>query len=214
LTIRNLGNNIQVVDKTPAPSLLPILRSQQQGELLALVLGDPDLELSVSDLAGRTGIPYASVHREIERAEAVGLVASRRVGRTRLIRADPSSPYYAGLSDVLTRAFGVPTLLSDALRGVAGLDRALLFGSWAARFSGEPGDRPVADIDLLVLGEPDRDALYAATAAAERRLGRPVQVTVRDERWLERGSGSFHDTVVGRPLVEIPLPAAGDRSQR
>jgi hypothetical protein len=35
------------VDRTPAPSLLPILRSQQQAEILTLLLGDPDLELSL-----------------------------------------------------------------------------------------------------------------------------------------------------------------------
>jgi hypothetical protein len=37
------------VDKQPAPSLLPIPRSQQQGEILAPRLGDPDLELSLTE---------------------------------------------------------------------------------------------------------------------------------------------------------------------
>jgi hypothetical protein len=78
------------------PSLLPILRSQQQAELLALLLGDPELELSVTDLAERTGIPYATAHREVERAEVTGLFTSRKVGRTRLIRADTTSPSSRG----------------------------------------------------------------------------------------------------------------------
>jgi hypothetical protein len=38
---------IQFVERKPAPSLLPILRSQQQGEILALLLGDPALAKSV-----------------------------------------------------------------------------------------------------------------------------------------------------------------------
>ena len=33
---------------------MPILRSQQQGEILALLLGDPDLELSLTDIAARS----------------------------------------------------------------------------------------------------------------------------------------------------------------
>ena len=195
------------MDKSPAPRLLPILRSRQQGELLALVLGEPALELSVSDLAERLGTPYASVHREIERAEAVGIIVSRRVGRTRLVRADTTSPYYAGLADVLTKAFGPPRLLTDALTPVAGIERAVVYGSWAARFAGEPGDRPVGDIDLLVLGDPDRNELFERLRPIEDRLGRSVQVTVRSARWLEEGSGSFHDTVVRRPTVELALPA-------
>ncbi len=140
-----------------------------------------------------------------ERAEASGLITSRLVGRTRLIRADPASPYFSGLSDVLVKAFGVPWVLGQALADVGRIDTAYVYGSWAARFSGEEGDRPVGDIDLLVLGGPDRDQLYAAASSAERRLGRAVQVTIRSTDWLTEGSGTFHDTVAGRPLVPVPL---------
>ena len=193
------------MDTTSTPSLLPIFRSQQQAELLALILGDPSFEHSLAELAERTGIPYASVHREIERARAAGLLSSRFVGRTRLIRADQASPYFSGLSDVLVKAFGVPWVLGQALAEVRGIDAVYVYGSWAARFSGETGDRPVGDIDLLVLGGPDRDEVYAAASSAEHRLGRPVQVTVRSADWLTEGSGTFHDTVAGRPMVPVPL---------
>jgi DNA-binding transcriptional ArsR family regulator len=181
------------------------MRSQQQGELLALLLGDPELELSLTDIAERTGVPYASVHREIQRAEQAGLVASRKLGNTRLVRADTSSPYYAGLAEVLTRAFGVPAVLAGLLRPIPGIQAAYIYGSWAARHAGQPGQRPVGDIDLLVLGQPDRDELYAALSAAESRLGRPVQATIRDATWLDAGTGGFHDTVRSRPLLRLPL---------
>lgn len=196
---------LHFVERKPAPALLPIFRSQQQAELLALLLGDPDLELSLTDLAERTGIPHPSVYREVERAEAAGLVSSKRVGRTRLVRANVDSPYYQGLGDVLTRAFGVPAVIARLLADVEGIDEAVIFGSWAARHAGERGVRPVGDIDLLVLGSPDRDALYQVVHVAEQRLGREVQVTVRPAGWIEQGSGSFHDTVVGRPMLPLDV---------
>ena len=194
------------MDRRPSSTLLPILRSQQQGEILALLLGDPELELSLTDIATRTGAPHPSVYREIQRAEQAGLVTSRKVGNTRLVRADTGSPYYAGLADILTRAFGVPAVLAEALRDVGGITAAYIYGSWAARHEGQPGQRPVGDIDLLVLGAPDRDQLYAALSAAERRLGRPVQATIRDPYWLESGTGAFHDTITSRPLLRLLLP--------
>lgn len=212
IDIHELRSNIRIVDRGPAPSLLPIFRSQQQAELLALLLGDPDLELSLTELADRQGIPYPSVHREVERAQAAGLVNSRKIGNTRLVRANVDSPYFPGLADVLTKAFGVPAALAQALSGVEGIAEAYVYGSWASRHAGEEGKRPVGDIDVLVLGHPDRDALYSALQHAEQRLGRPVQVTVRFADWLTRGEGSFHDTVTSRPMVPIPLrhgPSAG-----
>ncbi len=206
-SIHKLRGTLQFVDRQPAPSLLPILRSQQQGEILALLLGDPDLELSLTEIARRTGAPHPSVHREIERAERAGLVTTRKIGNTRLVRANTDSPYYAGLADALTRAFGVPAVLAEALRHVEGISAAYIYGSWAARHAGQPGRRPVGDIDVLVLGAPDRDQLYEALSAAEQRLGRPVESTIRDSAWLESGTGSFHETVTGRPMLRLDLPS-------
>ncbi len=191
--------------KTEAPKLLPLLRSRQQGEILALLLGDPELEASVTDIAAMADVPISSVHREIERAEAAGIVTSRRVGNVRLVRADTDSPYYRGLADVLVKAFGPPQVLAEVLENVDGIEAAHIFGSWAARWTGEGADRPVADIDVLVLGAPDRDRLYAALSVAEKRLGRPVQDAIRPADWIAEGTGSFHATVVSRPLVPINL---------
>jgi hypothetical protein len=32
-----------------------------------------------------------------------------------------------------------------------------------------------------------------------------VQATIRPPDWLDTGSGSFHDTVTSRPLVQLSL---------
>ena len=199
------------MEKTSTPPLLPIFRSRQQTELLALLLGDPDCEASLSDLSSRLGIPFASVHREVERAERAGLLTSRKIGNTRLVRADTKSPYFDGLATVLVRAFGVPAVLGRAMCGLTGVDQAFVFASWAARFSGEDGARPVQDIDLLVLGDPDRNELYERMGHASKLLGREVQVTIRDAGWIATGSGSFHDTVASRPLVPVTVPESSDR---
>ena len=166
------------------------------------MLGDPDVEHSMSTLAAPAALSLC--HREIERAEQAGLVVSRRLGNLRLIRANPESPYYAGLTDVLLKAFGPPVVIGGELNGVSGIDDAMIFGSWAARYHEQHGPRPVGDIDLLVLGNPDRNELYEAVARASARLGREVQVTIRKPGWLTTGSGTFHDTVTSRPVVTVP----------
>jgi len=188
--------------------LLPIFRSRQQAELLADILDDPVREQSLADLTERLGIPTASVHREIERAERAGIIRSRRVGRTRLVSANTASPYFAALRQLLVAAFGVPGRLRAALVGIDGIEAAYIFGSWAARWHGERGTRPVGDIDVLVLGRPDREPLYAAAHEVGLEVGREIQVQIRVPDWLSSGTGSFHDTVTARPMVKV-LPADG-----
>ena len=195
----------RIMERGSTPSLLPILRSRRQGELLALLLGDPELEASLTELSALLAVAVSSVHREIDRAESAGLVTSRKIGNTRLVRANTDSPYYRGLADVLVKAFGPPRVLAAALARIDNIDTAHIYGSWAARLHGASTDRAVGDIDVLVLGSPDRDELYAALSAAEQRLGRPVQATIRPADWISTGTGNFHATVTQRPLVEIDL---------
>lgn len=199
---------IQVMDKSPVPSLLPILRSHQQGELLFYVLGNPEKELSLTGLSEQLAFPYASVHREVERALAAGLVASRSVGRTRLIQANTESPYFESLADLLLKAFGPPVVLGQLLGSVDGVAEAFVIGSWASAYQGVKPERPIGDIDVLVLGDPDRDALYAVATEAERRLGRAVQVVIREQGWLENGSGAFHANVQSGHRVAIEFMTA------
>lgn len=188
---------------------MPLLRSRQQAEILVDLLDDVDREQSLTELGERLGIPPSSVHREVERAERAGILRSRRVGNVRLVSAHRTSPYFEPLRQLLVMAFGPPARLRVALQDVGGIAEAHLFGSWAARWHGEEGTRPVGDLDLLVIGTPDRDPLYAATYAAGQQLGREVQVQVREEGWIEHGSGSFHDTITNRPLVQVlPDPHA------
>ncbi len=119
--------------------------------------------------------------------------------------ADPTSTFFAPLRELVVQAFGPPQRLAAALAPIAGIDRAYLFGSWAARYLGEPGPRP-RDLDVLVLGRPDDSAVYRAVEAERAALGYEIQVTIRASDWLSSGEGAFHDTVASRPLVQVLPP--------
>jgi hypothetical protein len=85
---------------------------------------------------------------------------------------------------------------------VAGIESACLFGSWATRYAGQPSRAP-ADINLLVIGDPDRDELDDAAQRAGARLARELTVTIRSPRWWREGEDAFHAEVTGRRLVLV-----------
>lgn len=195
------------MQKSSPPPLLPLLRSRLQAEILTLVLLGPEQEWSLTGLASRTGASVSSVQREITRAEQAGVVSSRRLGSTRLVKA-ADSPLTAPLTELLLRSFGPRQVLAEELEGVEGIERAYLFGSWAARYAGEAG-RPPADLDVLVIGAPDRDELDEAAQRTASRLAREVNVTIRSPAWWREGTDGFHTDVTRRPLVRLSSDEGG-----
>ncbi len=126
------------VMQAPAPPLLPLLRSRLQAELLTLVLLTPEREWSLTELAERTEGSVSSAQREMARAEEAGVVSSRRLGNTRLVKAAPS-PLTDPLTELLLRSFGPRQVIAEEFAGLAGIESVYIFGSWAARYAGQRG---------------------------------------------------------------------------
>lgn len=188
-----------------SPSLLPILRSRTQGELLALVLLHPEREYTISELAAEIGVTLTAVLREVEKLAGSGILADRRAGRSHLVRARTDTPLYRPLSDLMAATFGPVPLIADALEGLEGVQQAYIYGSWAARYNGEPG-LPPADVDVLVVGDPDPDLLFDLAEETSRRLHREVNIhRVSGEAWETRTDDPFLTSVHERPLVRLNL---------
>ncbi|MEO8095477.1 MAG: ArsR family transcriptional regulator [Pseudolysinimonas sp.] len=188
--------------KTASPNLLPLLRSRSQGDILAVIMLDPQRERSLSEIAEETGTSLSTVVREVARLEEGGLVATTRRGNTRLVRAITDSAVYKPLADLLAVTFGPGAVLRRTLAELGGIERAFIYGSWAARYAQQSGPVP-DDIDLLVIGDPDRHALSDAVAEAEKALRREVNVRrVSATAWANDNS-SFKRTVLSRPLVDV-----------
>jgi len=183
------------------PLLLPLLRSRLQAELLTAVLLSPDEEWTLTRLANHVGTSVATAQREIARAEQAGVVSTRRLGNSRLVRSEPS-PLTEPLTTLLLRSFGPPQVIAEAMAEVQGIERVYVFGSWAARYVGQSG-RPPVDIDVLVIGAPNRDDLDDSAVRAGMRLAREVNVTIRTVDWWHNGADGFHTEVISRPLVPV-----------
>ncbi|SDQ84558.1 hypothetical protein SAMN05428996_2868 [Quadrisphaera sp. DSM 44207] len=185
-----------------------MLRSETQARLLAATLLHPEHEASIAGLARAVGADAANLHSEVARLLDAGILVDRRVGRARLVRAG-DSPLIRPLQDLLLLAHGPKVLLEEALAGVPGIDRAVIVGSWAARYTGTPGPLP-RDVDLVVIGTPDRDQVIETTGEVAARLGREVQAVFRSPQAWEQAADSFTATVRAAAHVDLDLSTSHD----
>lgn len=193
--------------RTEAPLLLPLFRSRGQARLLVRVFLHPDERRSLNQLARELELDPATVQREAERLEEAGILTSERIGRARLVRPNEDSPFFHDLQGLLLKAFGPVPVLREKLGELAGVEQAFIYGSWARRYVGEPGEAP-GDIDLLVLGRPDRRQLSRLCREASEELGFEVNPTVLSAADWDSGTTGFIRSLKEQPL--IPLDAKGD----
>jgi len=190
--------------RSPPPALLPILRSQVAGDLLALLYLHPDAEYSLTEAADAIHASLNAVHHEATRLAEAGLINARKRGNLRLVRAETDSLLSRPLTDLLAVTYGPLPVLTELLAAVQGVAEAYIYGSWAARYRGEPGPIPV-DVDVLVIGTASLDDLDDAAEQAEQTLRRPVNIRrIRPETWGQADPADrFLQSVRSRPLVGI-----------
>jgi len=171
-----------------------------QVRLLALLLLQPERRWTLQGLAEALDAPPSSVHRELGRAQAAGVIRRDDGARPYLFSAATDDASFAPLAELLRRSVGVESQLR------ASLDRpdvhaAAIYGSWASG-----NRRPDSDIDVLVVGDADLRELRRLLRPIGKDTGRTVDLTVmRDDefRHLLAERSSFARRVIEGPITSL-----------
>lgn len=194
--------------RSVAPALLPIFRSQLQADILAAMLLHPEQEYSLTVLAHRFDAPLSTVHGEVKRLSDAGLLLRRNVGRSALVRANLQNRLTSPLTELLLLAWGPQHVVAEEFAGLIGADLVLIFGSWAARYHQEPGPPP-HDLDVLVIGQPQRADVYDAADRAQQRLELPVNPVIRPDTIWHEDADPLVQQIRSGPYVVVLAPEDG-----
>jgi hypothetical protein len=190
--------------KPERPALSPLLRSDAQGMILAQLFMNPDDGFNISDLArfARTSVPTAM--REVDRLLDAQLVTAKTFGRSRLVRVNRMHTLFDAIKLIVSHSYGPAAVLPAALYGIDGLDKAFLFGPWAARLKREVGPEP-SEVDVLLVGYVNRIEAARAAARVEGYLGRAVNVQfVSSSEWQNATTDLTRD-IQSKPMLELDL---------
>jgi DNA-binding transcriptional ArsR family regulator len=196
--------------RTSAPGLLPLFRSEAQLVVLGAIFTAGEKRWTISALAEHLHLPISTTSREVGQLAQAGILTTIKEGRNTLVSPNWDLPWARTLAALLDQTIGPQALISQALHGIKGVEEAWIFGSWAARQSGEVGPAP-RDIDLLLVGDDiNRFQVADALDDVSRRVGVEVNPhTVAVSEWRHPAAGSFVEDLKHVPLVRVPLGASG-----
>ncbi len=181
-----------------------------QLRLLALLLLQPERSWTLHELAEAVDAPQSSVHRELGRAEAAGIVRRDATARPHLFSAAGDDAFYEPLASLLRRSVGVELQLREALNR-PDVHAAAIYGSWVTG-----ARRPDSDIDVLVVGDVDLGSLRKLVRPIGKSAGRRVDLTVLGDdefRRLLAERSSFTRSVMEAPMTPLVGDLASVASQ-
>ena len=183
--------------------------SRVRRKILSQFFSRPGLAVHVRELGRQLEVSPAVVGRELARLQAAGVLRSEPVGRSLRYSVDEASPVAREVRSLFQKTVGVEAVLASALRDVPGIEEAFIFGSYARSEEG-----PNSDLDVFIIGQPDREILSERLAEVEEELGREINTVrmTRDALRREQGQGSgfIEGVLSGRRL---PLELKHDRAE-
>jgi DNA-binding transcriptional ArsR family regulator len=112
-----------------------------------LLFGGSVERMHLRAIARAVGTSAGTAARELKRLEEAGLVERQREGNQVYFSIAHKSEILASFSDIVRKTIGASATVRRYLAGLAGIERAVIFGSYA-----QGTDKPDSDIDLLVVG--------------------------------------------------------------
>ena len=170
--------------RTPVrASLASALFSATQQRVLGLLFGQPERSFFATELISLAGAGSGAVQREIQRLVESGLITMSRVGNQKHYQANRAASIYNELHGIVIKTLGPAGVLQAALAPLeAHILTAVLYGSVAKR-----SDSATSDIDVLIVADDlTLEAVYAALAPAENRLGRRISPTLYTVKEFQR----------------------------
>lgn len=180
-----------------------VLFTNTQQRVLACLFGQPERSYFANELISLTGAGSGAVQRELKRLSESGLVTSEMRGNQRHFQANPHSPIFQELTQIVQKTFGLAQPVREALAPYReAIHCAFIFGSIAKK-----QDTAVSDIDLFVVSDTLSYAdLVNQLLATEVRLGRGINTTIytaADVRQRLQDGNAFLKQILEQPKIWI-----------
>jgi len=153
-------------------TLTDLLFGSYRKKVLSQLLLHPDADYHVRELARLTGTAAGTLHKELARLAAAGLLLRQQQGNQVRYQANQQCPVFAELAGLLRKTTGAAEILTNALVPLKP-ELAFLFGSLASG-----SETASSDADVLVITDAGFADVVRATHPAQAELGREVNPVV------------------------------------
>jgi len=147
------------------------LKSKIAQEVLGYFMLHETSEMYVNEIARHLHLDSGNLTRKLKELAAEGVLKSETKGNLLYYSLNTAFPLLKEYRRIVLKTVGFEYGLKEALRGVKGLRKAILFGSYA-----QDKMDVSSDIDLLAVGEHNSIDLHREIAEFQKKMEREINV--------------------------------------
>jgi predicted nucleotidyltransferase len=177
-----------------------ILFGGYRRRVLGLLLLHPEQSYHVRELARITGTTAGTLHKELAKLAAAGILSNERRGNQLAYQANRACPIFEELASIMRKTSGLAEVIARALEPLgAKVKVAFVFGSLA-----RANESAHSDVDVMVIGDAGFGEVLQLLYPVQAELGREINPKVfTEDEWKSKvavGDGFVRD-VLSKPRL-------------
>ena len=151
-----------------------IITSKTRINILMRLFLNPDQQAYLRELSREFSASPSVIKEELSNLSECGLLNQKRNGRQILYSANTKHPLFPELHSMVRKALGMEQILDSIISRLGSLKLALLIDDYAE-------GRDTGIIDLVLVGDVDRENLQDLVEKTERYINRKIRYLVLSE---------------------------------
>jgi predicted nucleotidyltransferase len=153
--------------------IIKIFNSKTRQAIFRLYFSNPDKAFYLRELERELGIPVSMLRKELVALKKESIFSSERKGNLLYYCLNKNYPLFDELKSIVFKTVGIKASLIKLLSAIKGVDSAFIYGSYA-----KSAENAKSDIDLFVIGDPDKDVLLDKISKLEKILKREINYSI------------------------------------
>lgn len=132
-----------------------------------------------------------AIRMELNKMEEAGMLKSFMNGNKKMYQANEQYPLFREIHNILLKTIGIDQIIDKVINRLGAVKQVFLVGEFAKGI-----DSPI--IDLLIIGEVDKQYLLELAEKAEELISRKIRYLVYGTEEFEslRNSGHYQDALL------------------
>ena len=180
-------------------NLLEITRSRLRKKILSYFFTNLHANLYLREIASILKEDPGNLSKELNKLEREGIFISAFRGNQKYFSLNSKYLLYKELKSAIFKTIGVEGSLRKIADEADGMYLAFIYGSFAAN-----KENSTSDIDLLIVGNPDRANMMERIDILERRIQREINYNIYSKKEFEekiRKKDDFILNILKRPKI-------------